>query len=601
MVGWFPAADDTSAGRFVADQVAALVATGAVRPSVVSFENAAVRGAGSVRGRQATAVEANGESALRSWSPFTRRGAAGPSDVPVARPAVAAGETPDAGPDHRAVHRAAALLPLVARPGAPGWELIHAHVGYPEGAAAAQAAGRLGVPLVLTEHATFLASLFAEPVIRRRYRDAAMAAARLIAVSRMLADELVSAFPELDGRVVVIPNTVAVDEFSGGSPADRVPGELLWVGNRTDTKGIDTLLRAFATVHERRPETVLRLVGRSFRPEHEIGWQRLAAELGITSAVRFEPPADRASVAVAMRRADLFVHPSRRETFGVVAVEALASGLPVVASDSGGVTEVLGDDPDRLGAVVPRDDPAALTAAIVGALERRASFDPHVLRAYAVERYGAATVAKRIVKLYDEVLAERGPRSGAVAGSRPQPTSAVSDGRVDLPSRTILVGFSRAELDRALVRFPRWVFEGVELVTSGPPMGDRREVLLAPAGTEAGLAELLEWGAPRTGPIGRLGRKLRRAHRRFADRMGTLPDPAVGLLAQLTATLAATLPSTAGPDAPLIVCLGGIDHFVAAPFIAEGRALAAPGGLRWLADAKAAAQAEPLEPAASDE
>ena len=132
-------------------------------------------------------------------------------------------------------------------------------------------------------------------------------------------------------------------------------------------------------------------------------------------------------------------------------------------------------------------------------------------------------------------------------------------------------------------------------------MGGRPGVLLASAGTEVRLADLLEWGAPPSGPIGRLGRKLRRAHRRFADRMGTLPDPAVGLIAQLTATLAETLPSAAGPDAPLLVCLGGIDHLVAAPFIAEGRALAAPGGVRWLADAMAAAQAEPLEAPASDE
>jgi glycosyltransferase involved in cell wall biosynthesis len=600
VVGWFPAADDTSAGRFVADQVAALQATGAVSPSVVSFENAAVRGADMLRGRQAAAVIANGEAALRAHRPFNPRGAAGPADVPLARLTVAAGEAPGTGPDHRAIHRTAALLPLMERPEAATWELVHAHVGYPEGVAAARAAARLGVPLILTEHATFLASLFAEPVVRDRYREAAMAAARVIAVSRMLADELLSTFPELGGRLVVIPNTVDVAAFGGGAPADRVPGELLWVGNRTETKGIATLLRAFAVVHERRPETVLRLIGRSFRPEHETGWQRLAGELGVAPAVRFEPPADRAGVAAAMRRADLFVHPSTRETFGVVAVEALASGLPVVASDSGGVTEVLGDDPDRLGALVPVADPAALAAAIIGALERRTSFDPASLRAHAEEGFGAARVARRIVELYEAVIAERAPQQG---DDRARPRRD-TDAPGEWPRRTIVVGFSRAELDRSLSRFPAWVFDGVELVTSGAPLAGRPDARLAPAGAESRVAQLLDWGAPATGRIGRLARQARRAGRRLVERRGGGADQADRILADLGRTLAAGLPATAGPDAPLLVCLGGIDHLVAAPFIADGRAVAAPGGLRWLADSRAAhaptAAQESAAPASSD-
>ena len=53
-----------------------------------------------------------------------------------------------------------------------------------------------------------------------------------------------------------------------------------------------------------------------------------------------------------MARASVFVHASRYETFGVVAAEALAAGLPVVATDSGGVTEILGAEPERLGALV---------------------------------------------------------------------------------------------------------------------------------------------------------------------------------------------------------------------------------------------------------
>jgi glycosyltransferase involved in cell wall biosynthesis len=592
VVGWFPAVDETSAGRFVADQVAALRATGAVRLSVVSFENAAVRGHARLRGRQSAAIAANGAASLAWRDPFNARGAAGPPDIPLARLTVAAGETPETGVDHRAAHRAAALLPLIERGANPAWELVHAHVGYPEGAASAQAAARLGVPLVLTEHATYLASLFADPTIRARYAGAARAAARVIAVSRMLADELTAAIPELAGRIVVIPNAVAVDDFGGGSPAERVPGELLWVGNRTETKGIPTLLRAFALIHERRPESILRLIGRSFRPEHETAWQRLAADLGVGAAVQFEPPLDRAGVAVAMRRADLFVHPSTRETFGVVAVEALASGLPVVAADSGGVTEVLGDDPSRLGALVPAGDPAALATAVIEALDRRASFEPAVLRAHAVEQFGAARVAARIVELYEEILSESAPPS-RLTNTMPQQRPAAGQGTpVDLPARTVVVGFSRAELDRAISNVPGWVFDGVEVVTTGGAPPGRARAHIAPSGSESRVADLLDWGAPTTGPIGRLARRIRRARRRFEERVGVSGDSTERLLADLARTLDSALPESGGEEAPLLVCLSGLDHLVASPFIAEGRAVAAPGGLRWLADARASGQKE---------
>ena len=606
VVGWFPSADDTSAGRFVADQVAALAATGMVRPSVVAFENAVMRGPGPLRDRQAAAVSSNAAAAIVVRSPFAPRGAAGPAGVPVARLGVAAGETPATGPDHRALHRTAVLQPLMERIGEDGWDLVHAHVGYPAGAAAAGIATRLDRPFVITEHASYLASLLDDTVVRERYRDATRAAARVIAVSGMLATEMARIVPELEGRIVIIPNTVAVEAFGGGTPEERVPGELLWVGARIETKGIATLLRAFAIVHERAPHAVLRMIGRASRPGQEDGWRRQAAGLGIADVVRFEPPADRAGVAAAMRRADLFVHPSPRETFGVVAVEALASGLPVIAADSGGVTEVLGKEPARFGAIVAAGDPTALAAAVLGAMERRAAFDPELLRAYAVEHFGSARVAQRLVALYEEVLAEH-PRGIAATDARRQPTGRADGGGAGLPlvagrpSRTVIVGFSRLELERAIARFPAWVTEGAVLVTCGGPIDGRPNTLLASPGTESAVAELLDWGAAPTGRAGRFKQRLRRAGRRLRTRMpGQGEAPERRLLHDLARTLAAALPPERSPEAPPLVCLGGLDHLVAAPFIASGRAVPAPGGLGWLADRRAADQAMAAAPASSD-
>ena len=566
IVGWYPAADAITSGRFVADQAAALRSTGVIRPAVLAFENAAVRGPGRLRDRGAAAVAANVAAAIRGAPAFLPAGAVGAPSVPVARLAVAAGATPASGADHRAVHRSAAVRALLGSPGRPSWGLVHGHVGYPEGAAAAEIAAHLGVPLVITEHASFLASLLAEPVVRERYRAALRAAARVVTVSRMLADEVVRIVPEIADRLVVIPNAVAVDDFPLARDADRVAGELLFVGSRPESKGIATLLRAFARVHASRPQTVLRLNGRPGPGDQDAAWQRLAADLGVADVVRFEPPTDRAGVATAMARADLFVHPSPRETFGVVAVEALASGLPVVAADSGGVSEVLGERPDPYGAVVPAGDPDALAAAILATLERRSSFQPERLRAHVVERFAADRVAGQLTALYAEVLAETG---GANDSSAPIAVAAPVTTR-----RTVVVAFSHLELERAVAGFPAGTFEGATVVTSSEATG--RE-----------LANLVDWGVRSVGAVDRIRRRARRVIGRLDPRRERRAEAVVD---ELSRTLASSLSGSGDDDRPLLVCLSGIDHLVAAPFIADGRAVAAPGGLRWLADARASRQ-----------
>ena len=384
VVGWYPSADDPIAGRFVADQAAALAATGRVRPWAASFEPFWLHGDLSLRTRAADAWPAAVRMAAAEGRAIFPEGAFGPSGVPVVHLGAAAGRSAGAGRDNEAIHRERALQALVDGAGRQV-DLIHAHVGYPEGAAAARVAARIGVPLVLTEHATFLARIFANPAHRARYAEAVRSAARVVAVGSALAAQIRAEMPHAAPKLVVIPNTVDVAAFPLQGPDDRDPDELLWVGYRREVKGTGTLLRAFARVRAARPGTVLRLVGRSTTEDEEAGWRQLAAELGIADAVHFDPPADRAGVAAAMARAGLFVHPGTRETFGIVAAEALASGMPVVATDSGGVTEVLGPDPGARRRVGSAQRP--------GGARRRHPRDPGPP---AVLRPGAAPRARRV-------------------------------------------------------------------------------------------------------------------------------------------------------------------------------------------------------------
>jgi glycogen(starch) synthase len=587
VVGWYPGADDPVAGRFVADQATALLATGRVRPSVVSFEPFPLHGDLELRTRAVDAwIEVMRD--VPGDLAFAPRGATGPAGVRVARLGTPLGGTKVAARTNAAIHRAATLRAfLVGRPEQRP-ALIHAHVGYPEGAAAAAVAAELGIPLILTEHATYLERLFADPEIRSAYHAGARTATRIVAVGQVLADRIGREFPDLQDRLVVIPNTVDVDAFRPVGAAERDPDELLWVGYRREVKGMGALLRAFRIVRDARPAARLRLIGRSTTEAEEAGWHRLAAELGVADGVAFEPPADRAGVARAMERAALFVHPSRIETMGIVAVEALAAGLPVVAVDSGGVTEVLRPDPMSVGALVPEQAPEPLAAAILATLERRGGFDPVRLREHVVERYGAAAVAGRIVELYDEVLAAALAGAATPAARTRPPAGTMARQPSPAPDRpVVLVGFERAALDEKLAAFPRGSLGDVVIATSGGAVAGHADAIRIDGPRTADLEAFLalQGRARGRGPVGLVLAPARWLTRRWRRR--TL---AGRVLPALTAAVETAADRAGGGGVPpIVVCLGGIDVVAVEPLRVAGRVVVAPGGARWQADRHAAA------------
>ena len=608
---WYPSALDPVAGRFVADQVAALQERGTVAAAVVSFDPADLIGSGPVRARIARAVHSHVGAAVRGSSrlfvPLPAGDAAAAagaailrSPIPVARLGIPSGRYREAGPTHARAARVPALEALadrwvrgveadVARPA-----LVHAHTVYPDGAAGARLALGLGCPLVLTEHASAVARLIAAPEVRSAYLETVRAAARLIVVSRSLAGELIEAMPEIEPKVVVIPNGVAMDDFRPTPIAERRADELLFVGYRKASKGVSTLLRAVAQARAGHPGITLRLIGGSPTGEIEAGWRREATDLGIADIVTFEDAADRHGVADAMARASLFVHPSPRETFGVVAAEALASGLPVIAADSGGVTEILGDRPDELGAVVAAARPDLLAMAIEAALDRRADLDPAALRAAVEARFAAGTVAARLEAVYAEALSGSPAADGGAAKATPTATRPARRIVVALdPTRARealrLVGAGAAVARMSLVTTAGWVL----------PEGAFERVVRLPDGIRiSGLADSAVLRSGGGGP-GRWLQLLRHpialARRRGwlggIERAATdAGDRAIREAIRLVSDVGAR---SDAPGPIELVCTDGVDHLAAAPAIAEGLARPAPGGVRWLGDVLAAADSTP--------
>ncbi|GJG87400.1 glycosyl transferase [Gemmatimonadetes bacterium T265] len=185
-------------------------------------------------------------------------------------------------------------------------------------------------------------------------------------------------------RVLVKPNFVAADPGAG-----RHDGRFaLYAGRLTTEKGVETLLAAWARLG---PGYALRVAGDG----------PLAARAAATAGVEWLGQQSKAEVIAAMQAATVLVFPSEwYEPFGLTLVEALATGLPVIASARGAAPEIIEDGVS--GRIVPPGDPDALAAAVAWAFENPgalATMGAHARGAYAA-RYGAARGYEDLMAVY---------------------------------------------------------------------------------------------------------------------------------------------------------------------------------------------------------
>lgn len=279
-------------------------------------------------------------------------------------------------------------------------QLIHAHVGFPAGWVAAQLARERGIPFVITEHM----SPFPFPALARnaramaRLREAFAGAHAVIAVSPALAESMRA----LGMRCTqVVPNGVDLARFAAPPPPAREPFTFFSLGGPSEHKGTDVLLRALAEPEMANAQFRVVLGGGA----DASAYQRLAQQLGVASSIQWLGAVAPADVAQHMARCHALVQPSRHESFGVVLVEALASGRPVIATRCGGPESIVNE---ANGVLVEVGDVPALARAMRSMMDRAPHFDPAALRADAQQRFSAATVAHALADLYDAAAAPKG-------------------------------------------------------------------------------------------------------------------------------------------------------------------------------------------------
>ena len=205
-------------------------------------------------------------------------------------------------------------------------------------------------------------------------------------------------------RTLTIHNGLDLNGFEPATDGRRESENLivLTIGNIRHVKGHDVFVRAAALVHEKLPRVTFHVAGDVLEASFFAELQALVASLGLRNTVHFLGGVS--DLALQLRTAALFVLPSRSEGFSNSLIEAMACGLPVVATDVGGNAEAVAHN--ETGVIVPPDNPEALAAAmldLLSASEKRRHMG-NLSRRRAETLFSAGAMMRKIVTSYNDIL-----------------------------------------------------------------------------------------------------------------------------------------------------------------------------------------------------
>jgi glycosyltransferase involved in cell wall biosynthesis len=289
-------------------------------------------------------------------------------------------------------------------------DLILCHSVTWAGFAASLIMKKYGIPYLIVEHRSFFtwrtekARAMVRPYYLPFFEKAYRGCSRLVLVSESLLTGLKALMPWLEEKTMVIPNMIREDMFLPPTvPRTSDPFIFFWAGRLEHVKGLDLLLDAFSELAGNRSENIiLRLAGRgSLRAELE---QRANA-WGLDQIVSFLGRISREEMQKELQGANCFVLPSRYEAFGAVLIEAMSSGLPVIATRSGGPDSIVSKEN---GILIDAENRDQLLAALNRMLDQYGSFTQEHIRKSTLKRYGSTAVLNAYDRLIKQLITDQG-------------------------------------------------------------------------------------------------------------------------------------------------------------------------------------------------
>jgi len=284
--------------------------------------------------------------------------------------------------------------------------IIIAHSAIWAGALANRIQKTHGIPYIIVEHRSrfvfntpesrAMVKPWYKPFMKRAFENAM----HIVTVSSCLQIYIQKHVGGIKEKISSIPNMVDTDFFQPApAPLPLEPFTFFSLGSLEKVKGMDVLLKAFAILHKLFPGQYRLIIGGSGGEQKKL--ESFVAENNLNTFIRFEGQMDRKTVKQRMQESHAFVLASRFEAFGVVFIEAMACGIPVIGTYSGGPPEFV---ENQYGILVEADSPSELAGAMQEMKNRYQSFNRENIRAYAVSKFSKEAVAMQYAELIKNLL-----------------------------------------------------------------------------------------------------------------------------------------------------------------------------------------------------
>ncbi|MEG1662864.1 MAG: glycosyltransferase [Clostridia bacterium] len=281
---------------------------------------------------------------------------------------------------------------IVKLEGAP--DIIHAHFGRAFGVVANKAKQKFRVDYILTEHDSSVQNNLISQTEKKNLKNAYKNSLANIAVSAPFKEVLEKLYNE---KFYYVPNIVDLDNFSiNDEKTKNKDFKFVSVGNLNEGKNMAVLINSFAQVIKKGHNCTLEIIGEG---AERVRLEKQIVELGLENKAFLKGQMPRAGINEVYSKSDCFVLASKHETFGVVYIEAMAAGLPVIATICGGPECFVNKEN---GLLVDVGNAEQLTEALENMIINKKQYNGKKIRQYCLDNFSPSVVAKKIIEVIEK-------------------------------------------------------------------------------------------------------------------------------------------------------------------------------------------------------
>lgn len=272
-------------------------------------------------------------------------------------------------------------------------DIIHAHFTF-GGNIATVLKQKYNLPLVITEHSSAVNKEVIPKSIFNLAKEAYCNADKLISVSSKLEESILRHW---NIKSSIVHNIVDTNIFTPSSNKNNDNFNFLSVGHLEHNKGFDILIKGFYKANFQSSVNLFIIGDGTLKREI----QTMINECGLSSQIKLLGRLPRKEIAETTKKSQAFVLASRSETFGVVYIEAMAAGLPVIATACGGPEDFVND---KNGILIPTNNVDELKKALHKMYETYQNYDSNAISEECVRKFSPNTIAKQLTGIYETLL-----------------------------------------------------------------------------------------------------------------------------------------------------------------------------------------------------